>query len=106
MSERNLSQPRFEHLLEFGRFNGTHLVGHLTTTYRDLVATFGQPTHFAIDDKTTAEWGLIFEDGTVATIYDYYTEATPLGTYEWHVGGRDRHALELVAAALGQEVAA
>ena len=43
-------------------------------------------------DKTTCDWALTFEDGTIATIYDYKTNRTPMGLYEWHIGGHDTKA--------------
>ena len=32
---------------------------------------------------------LTFEDGTIATIYDYKTNQTPMFEYAWHIGGHD-----------------
>jgi hypothetical protein len=73
------------------RINGTSLKGYITATYEELVAVFGQPTHGPDDregDKVTCEWQLLFEDGTYATIYDWKTDYTPMGAYEWHIGGK------------------
>ena len=78
--------------------NGTSLKGYVTATYAELVATFGEPE--AGGDKTTAEWALEFEDGTVATIYDWKTYETPLDTYAWHIGGRDYMAVERIYEAM------
>jgi GTPase involved in cell partitioning and DNA repair len=39
--------------------------------------------------KTSAEWTLIFEDGTLATVYDYKGD-------EWHIGGHGPAAAERV----------
>lgn len=77
--------------------NGTSLQGYVTTSYHQLVARFGEPA-FTDGDKTTAEWHLEFEDGTVATIYDWKQTETPWGTYQWHVGGRDQRAVWAVSA--------
>jgi hypothetical protein len=79
---------------------GTHLQGYVNTTYADLVKLFGQPT-FTDGDKTNSEWGLKFEDGTVATIYDYKMPMTPVDEYEWHIGGLSKKAVHRVCAALG-----
>lgn len=79
--------------------NGTSLKGYVTATYAELVATFGEPE--AGGDKTTAEWALEFEDGTVATIYDWKTYETPMDTYAWHIGGHDYMAVERVYEAMG-----
>ncbi len=66
--------------------NGTSLQGYVRTTYAQLVALFGEGV--GAGDKTTAEWILEFDDGTVATIYDWKELETPMGPYNWHVGGK------------------
>ena len=87
--------------------NGTSFKGYVKTTYADLVEKFGEPT-YTYGDKTTAEWKLEFEvdeDGdteyVTATIYDWKTCYTPMGEYEWHVGGHSTDALYMVEEALG-----
>lgn len=77
--------------------NMTSLQGYVTAHYADLVKLFGEPLRGG--DKTTAEWILKFEDGTVATIYDWKEYTTPMGRYDWHVGGNKR-----IVAAMVQEV--
>jgi len=78
--------------------NGTSLRGYVKTTYTDLVAIFGEPQRGG--DKTTAEWVVIFgrgKDKVVATIYDWKEYDTPMGEYNWHVGGHDFMAAFLVS---------
>jgi hypothetical protein len=89
---------KFEHLIQASDYIvGTGLMGHIRTTYGDLVDTFGEPTRgYTGDGKTTVEWQLIFEDGTIATIYDYKEDLTPLDLYEWHIGGRNGSAVDRV----------
>ena len=77
---------------------GTGLVGHVTTTYDDLVKAFGKPDRDG--DKCTAQWIIQFDDGTVATIYDWKEPETPKAAYNWHVGGKNHAAVQLVAACL------
>ena len=77
--------------------NGTSLRGYVKTTYTDLVAIFGEPQRGG--DKTTAEWVVTFgrgKDKVVATIYDWKEYDTPMGEYNWHVGGHDFMASVLV----------
>ena len=71
--------------------NMTSLKGEFPITFAELVEIFGRPNYGpnADLDKTTCEWNLKFEDGTIATIYDYKTSRTPMGEYEWHIGGHD-----------------
>jgi hypothetical protein len=78
--------------------NGTHLQGYITTDYATLVATFGES--LGGGDKTTQEWILVGEDGTVATIYDWKYYETPLHKCEWNIGGLSHKAVELVQDAL------
>lgn len=83
--------------------NGSHLQGYVTTTFDRLVETFGQPDHFNIDTyKVTAEWRVLFKDGTVATIYDWKEDRTPKELYDWHIGGFDSAAVARVKAALAR----
>lgn len=78
--------------------NGTSLQGYLQATYDELVEVFGKP-HYGPDadeDKITCEWQMEYEDGTVATIYDYKTRSTPFGLYQWHIGGYTKQAVHNV----------
>jgi hypothetical protein len=81
--------------------DGTHLQGFVTTTYAHLVEVLGQPKGGSADDKTTCEWQLEFEDGTVATIYDWKSDSTPKNLYKWNIGGHSRRALKLLEEVLG-----
>ena len=68
--------------------------------YHQLVERFGEPEGGG--DKTTVEWVLQFEDGTVATIYDWKESETPMGMYNWHIGGRNKTAVTRVTSAFKQ----
>lgn len=81
--------------------DGTSLQGYTETTMRKLIEVFGQPEYYGDGgDKVTVEWCLKFEDGTVATIYDW--KRYELGTPEldelihWNVGGFSPVALATV----------
>jgi hypothetical protein len=86
---------------------GTSLQGYITTTRSALVYCFGEPNYTSNEEseKVTCEWEIEFEDGTVATVYDWkrYEEGTPLAEeiYEWHIGGANARACELVSEVLG-----
>ena len=82
--------------------NGTHLQGYVQAYYHQLVEVFGEPEGGG--DKTTAEWALEFEDGTVATIYDWKEYETPMGLYHWHIGGRNNLAVDRVTRTFKQGV--
>ncbi len=80
-------------------------------TRAELEKVFGKPTFdeavepFSGDGKLTVEWCLRFEDGTIATIYDWkrYDLGTPAmdERIDWNIGGNTFRAVELVAAELG-----
>jgi hypothetical protein len=82
----------------FNAVNGTHLQGYITTDFATLVATFGDS--LGSGDKTTQEWVIVGEDGTVATVYDWKQYSTPMHKCEWHIGGLSYKAVELVQDAL------
>lgn len=74
--------------------NGTSLRGYVVTYYHDLVEMFGQPLPGG--DKTNAEWIIEFDDGLVATIYDWKTYEAPMDKYEWHIGGKSYEVVERI----------
>ena len=86
---------------------GTFLQGYIHADYMDMVNLFGEPG--AGDEyKIDAEWALEFQDGTIATIYNYKDginyngpEGTPTAEItEWHIGGKSQRAVELVTQLL------
>jgi hypothetical protein len=93
--------------------NMTHLQGVITCSYTDLVSTFGEPMAEGFDDyKSDAEWVVQFEDGTVATIYNWKNGKNYCGDEgqavqdirEWHVGGHTGDATVNVRQALREGV--
>jgi len=79
----------------FTSASGSCLRGYIKTTYDELVNVFGSPTTLK-GDKVNVEWTIKFSDGTVATIYDWKLSETPMGDYNWHIGGFNQRAVELV----------
>jgi len=100
--------------MKFTKINdisGTHLQGNVGATYQELVEVFGEPTYFKesdfftdFDNKIDAQWAIKFEDGTVATIYNYKNGLNYLGAegkrlsqiMMWNVGGYSERAVTLV----------
>lgn len=80
--------------------NGTWLQGYTVATRRELEAAFGEPEFWGEGDKVTTEWAIRFDDGTVATIYDW--KRYEMGAPEmderitWNIGGSDPIAVERV----------
>ena len=83
--------------------NGTSLRGYVGTTYDNLVNLLGEPLKGSDDGKTTCEWIIEFEDGAVATIYDWKQHETPKDHFYWSVGGHNHKALEQVKDFTGFE---
>lgn len=89
------------------RADGTCLQGHITATYKELAGLFGRPTN-GDGRKVDAEWSVLFEDGTFATIYNWKNgknycgpEGTPVEQItEWHVGGMTKASAERVQIAI------
>ena len=76
------------------------MLGYVQAHYHQLVAVFGEPEGGG--DKTTVEWVLSFEDGTVATIYDWKLDETPTSMYNWHIGGVNNTAVTRVTSTFKQ----
>ena len=79
--------------------NGSHRQGYLKADYKDLVELFGRP-HDGDGYKVDWEWDIMFEDGTVATVYNWksgpnygYYNVGPGQIKEWNVGGFSQDAL-------------
>ena len=85
----------------------TSLQGYVTVPYSKLVRVFGKAGR-GDREKVDAEWVLKFDDGTVATIYNYKDGKAYLGKNgksvsqitAWHIGGKSVKAVRLVKAAL------
>ena len=94
--------------------NMTCLRGSITTSYANLVEVFGEPLKEGFDDyKSDAEWVVQFEDGLVATIYNYKNGINYCGTEhgtptqyikDWNIGGHDTAVVAYIKEAL-KEVA-
>jgi hypothetical protein len=86
---------------------GTWLQGYIDASYAELVAVFGEPNCPGDNYKVSTEWCMRFEDGTVATIYDWkltnlyddemWTVSQMRGfNREWNIGGNTLEALHNV----------
>jgi len=90
--------------------NMTSFQGEIYARYCQLKKVFGAPTN-GDGYKVDAEWDLEFEDGTVATIYNYKDGPNYLGgngtpkskITNWHIGGHSKKVCDKVRAALDGE---
>lgn len=83
--------------------NGTCLQGYLDNVpYERLEALFGRPLDVWGCDKVQAEWELQFDDGKVATIYDWKNYGTPYEQVrDWNIGGYDSEVVARIQSILG-----
>lgn len=92
---------------------GSYLIHKIVSTYDKLEETFGEPRHFAgaYGHKVDVQWTLQFEDGTLATIYNYKDGTNYLGANglhhkhitNWSVGGHNYTAYTRVRECLIEE---
>lgn len=75
--------------------NGTHLIDTIDLPYSEILQAFGTPLTGNFD-KVQAEWTIQFDDGEVATIYDWKENRPYWGVTDWHIGGHNHIAAERV----------
>lgn len=83
----------------FASVNGTSLQGYVDASYRDLVAAFGEPARYDDDEKVRAEWVLRTADGHAVTLYDWKSSLPVETIRDWHVGGYNVVAVDVLRAA-------
>jgi len=95
---------------KFEDTGGTYLQGHIDTTYENIVSVLGKQHHNGDDYKTDAEWNIKFEDGTIATLYNWkngknYCRDEGLDIEditEWNIGGHSPRARDLLFSLLNK----
>lgn len=95
-----MSDPHPHMIISRDIFVSGSQVGYITATYSQLLAVLGRPNK-AASDKTTCEWSFRCQDGTEVAVYDWKERATPMGRYDWHVGGSSPAALDALRRATG-----
>ena len=88
--------------------NGTHHVGSISETFENLLKVFGTPMGASDDGKVDVEWNIMFNDGIVATIYNWKNGPASLGLnginpvdlIDWHIGGKTISAVYDIEAVL------
>ena len=84
--------------------DGTSLQGYIEIDFKTLVEVLGKPPSAGDEYKIDAEWPIKFDDGTVATIYNWKDGINYNGTrgipiediHNWHIGGKSRVAVDKV----------
>tara|TARA_Y100000296_G_C4987546_1_gene163736 strand:- start:66 stop:461 length:396 start_codon:yes stop_codon:yes gene_type:complete len=88
-------------------WDGTHLQGYVDTTYDALVAAFGKPTT-SDEYKVDWEWLVEFDDGTIATVYNWKDGPNYCGSEglkasqitDWQIGGKEQRSVDLIGQVL------
>ena len=101
---------KWQILKDWNKVSGSSLCGEIKINYQDLVKVFGKPSSEGDAYKVDAEWELEFEDGTIATIYNWKNgqnycgkNGTPVKYItNWHIGGMSRNSVKCVLDALGR----
>ena len=81
---------------------GTHLQGYINVEYSTLKKLFGKHSAFGDGYKTRGEWSFQFQDGSVATIYNWKNGKNYCGKEgtaktkitRWNIGGNDVSVVE------------
>ena len=89
---------------------GGCLQGEVKANFKDLVRVFGENYHNGDDYKCDAEWIIKFEDGVIASIYNWkdghnYCGEEGLDVEDitcWHIGGMDKRCVANVAKVLAE----
>lgn len=88
---------------------GTSLQGYIKTTRRKITERFGEPTRYE-ESKSTLRWGIMFDGGIIATIYDWkrYELGEPLLDEEitYNIGGISPEAVRLVKETMKERATA
>ena len=85
---------------------GTSLDGYIDCSYETLVSLFWEPSEHYDDYKCDAQWNIEFEDGEVATIYNWKNGINYCGVNEgiptekitaWNIGGHgDKQVVDAI----------
>ena len=85
------------------KISGTSFLGDIGLDYYDIVSRLGRPQD-GDGYKVDAEWNIEFDDGTVATLYNWkngrnYCGEDGLDLHqidEWHIGGFEKDAVDRI----------
>jgi len=90
---------------------GTCYQGTIKTSFTALCHMLGKPEFLINNFKSDVQWVLTFDDGSIATIYNWKDgknylgeEGTPIVQItNWNVGGHNERALKNVERLLGRK---
>lgn len=86
---------------------GTWLLTTINLPFDRVARVLGDPIRFNADEgdgKVRVEWDIQFDDGLVATIYDWKEHnRKPEDVTDWHIGGRGFEVVQRVYDLLGSK---
>ena len=90
--------------------NGSSLKGHINIPHYKLVDRFGEPQVWD-DYKTDAQWVIEFDDGLVATIYNWKNGVNYCGDdgiptndiTEWNIGGKSMEVVDRITTIINED---
>lgn len=85
--------------VKLNKIVGTGLKGYFKGSYKSIVKIFGVPEK-SLNEKTQVNWRIEFDDGIIATIYDWKVEQDYNINKDWNIGGHTRKGFYYVAALL------
>jgi len=94
---------------ENSEINMTHRQGSVTSSFQEICAVFGEPHAVGeLGDKIDFEWMFVFNDDTVATLYNWKNGVCYCGVHglateditEWNIGGFSADAVHYIQGAL------
>ena len=91
-------QQTYDRNAVLNKMVGTHFFGSIDgISLEELSEIFGTPI-YSDDNKTNVQWLIEFEDGLLATIYDYNQNIKDIKSEKviWCVGGHDIRVMDRV----------
>jgi len=87
---------------------GSYLQGYTTSTFQNIIDKLGSPHSQGDAYKVDAEWAFKFDNGTVATLYNWKNGKNHCGAdglnlediTEWNIGGFSPDAVTKIEEAL------
>jgi len=75
--------------------------GYVYSSMKQLTELFGEPTLYPKTSRVKSEWCVKFDDGNLATVYDYEEAFLPTGPYEYHIAGSTPKAADYIKKIVG-----
>lgn len=78
------------------KISGSFYVGQIDLSFLDIVRKLGPASAKSPDGKVKARWIIKFEDGTIASLYDWKSGTSIKDLSNWRIGGHSYLAMYYV----------